>query len=428
LSDKLKDYNAFVKEAMENYQKLPQETSEIYKRYFINIPFDVIPDKNATVNLNIEKELQKFQIKFDVIVLSDGSAIVNQKEFVKLINNEKLDTEKSMHKSSEDKYVAFINAYSKESILIDIPDNQKTGINVLVFGSDKSLNERIFIKLGKSSKLEVFEYYASDATKPSTIGIIHEAHLEEHAELELNCLHNENKNTLSLSFFKNTSKSESNLILNSVYIGSIHTRVRNIVEANEKNSKAEVNEVIFGASSQKFDIGTYVVNGGSHTNVSLESKAALMDNSFCIMKGFAKIKKGASKSKSYVHERGILLSKDAKVYGLPDMSVDENDVRATHSSATSPVDEESVFYLMSKGIDEVGVRKLLITGFFANSIAKIKNSLMKEFSMSLINSKLEDKSYGVVPNMNARNVWVASTDAKDSDIFKGHYKYRGTDQ
>ena len=184
---------------------------------------------------------------------------------------------------------------------------------------------------------------------------------------------------------------------------------------------------MFGAESQKFDIGTQVVNSGIDTSVSLESKAALMDSSFCIMKGFAKVRKGAAQSKSYVHERGILLSSEARVYGLPDMSVDESDVKATHSSATSPVDEEAVFYLMSKGIDEVGVRKLLVTGFFAISISKIKNNLMKEFSMSLINSKLENKSYGEVPDMNARNVWIAPSDSAESDPFRGHYKYRGTD-
>ena len=171
-------------------------------------------------------------------------------------------------------------------------------------------------------------------------------------------------------------------------------------------------------------MGTYIVNRGAHTSASLESKAALMDRSFCIMKGFAKIEKGATKAKSYVHERGILLDKGAKVDGLPDMSVDENDVKATHSSATAPVDPESVFYLMSKGIDEVGVRKLLVSGFFSNSMAKVQSSIMRELSMSVINSKLETKTYGAMPKIDARNLWVTA-ETGESDMFKGHYKYRG---
>lgn len=180
-----------------------------------------------------------------------------------------------------------------------------------------------------------------------------------------------------------------------------------------------------GSGSQKFDISTRIINAAPHTNASLESKAALMDNSFCILKGFAKINKGAGKAKSYVHERGILLNKDARIEGLPDMSVDENDVKATHSSATAPIDPDSVFYLMSKGIEENGVKKLIVTGFFANSLARIQNNIMKELSMSLINGKLENRIYGSIPKMDARNIWVGASDTSETDMFKGHYKYRG---
>jgi hypothetical protein len=44
--------------------------------------------------------------------------------------------------------------------------------------------------------------------------------------------------------------------------------------------------------------------------------------------------------------------------------------------------------------------------------------------MSVINSKLETKSYGAMPKIDARNLWITA-DAGESDMFKGHYKYRG---
>ncbi len=48
---------------------------------------------------------------------------------------------------------------------------------------------------------------------------------------------------------------------------------------------------------------------------------------------------------------------------------------------------------------------------------------MRELSMSLINSKLETKSYGAMPKIDTRNMWITS-DANEKDMFKGHYKYR----
>jgi Fe-S cluster assembly scaffold protein SufB len=430
----LQSYEEFVKESEVHYQQLPQEGSELYKRYYINIPFD-LTNSLANADPYSEEMLKnvigdwssKLGVKFDFILGSTSSFMTNPSEFIKIENAQSDGSANSvMHSSSEDKYVAFINAYSQRRVIIDIPEGKTANINMLLFNSNKPLNVRVFLKLGKDAKLNLFEYYGSFADKPTSLGTIHEADLKDGAALELNALHNENQSTIILSYCKNTMGENSHLRFNSLYNGGTHTRVRNVIEADKKESKVEVSEIVFGSADQKFDINTYIVNAASHTHASLESKAALMDTSFCILKGFAKIRKGATKARSYVHERGILLDKGAKVNGLPDMSVDENDVKATHSSATSPVDQESVFYLMSKGIDETGVRKLLVKGFFAESLSKIHNTLMKELSMSLINSKLENKAYGATPSRDIKDMWVGGA-ATETDMFKGHYKYRGTE-
>ncbi len=427
----MQSYKEFTREAIEYYEKLPQETGELYKRYYINIPFDIKNFENnqdasneQALSATLDEWNSKFGIKFDVVLGSTDSLANNA--FVKIEKIEKLGSmhDELMHKSDEDKYVAYVNARSDRIVTVDVPDDKSANINVLVINSNKPLSAKVMVKLGRNSKLNMFEYYGSIAEKQTSVGIIHELNLGEDSELELNNIHNENSNTLSLVFCKNRIGSRSHMKFNTVYNGAAHTRVRNVIEAAGKESKVEVNEIIFGSFAQKFDIGTYIVNAAPHTNASLESKAALMDDSFCILKGFAKIKKGATKAKSYVHERGILLDKGARINGLPDMSVDENDVKATHSAATSPVDPESVFYLMSKGIDEIGVRKLLVTGFFANNLTRIQNTIMRELSMSLINSKLENKEYGKVPKLDTRNIWVGSSDSTETDMFKGHYKYR----
>jgi Fe-S cluster assembly protein SufD len=427
----LTEHDDFVRDAIENYDKLPQETSELYKRYFINIPFDIKTWKGTDSGegkqqiLALQSELSRFNIKFDLVLGGNEIILGNESKFIKV--EDAKNTNNAMHKSAEDKYVAYINSVAKNYVLIDIPKGVTANLNILMLNSDMPLNTKVIVNAGDDSKLNIFEYYGSSATNFSTLGVIHEVNIGKNSEMEINAVHNENSNTLSLVFCKNIIGTDSHLILNSVYNGAAHTRVRNVIDATEKKSKVDVNEVIFGSKTQKFDVSTFVINSGAETHASLESKAALMDTSFCIMKGYAKIKKGATKAKSYVHERGILLDKGARVNGLPDMSVDESDVKATHSSATSPVDPESVFYLMSKGIDDIGVKKLLVNGFFTTSIAKIHNTLMKELSMSLINNKLENRTYGIIPKIDARNIWVTASDVKETDMFKGHYKYRGAE-
>jgi Fe-S cluster assembly scaffold protein SufB len=430
ISDELKNSSEILKDSIATYEKLPQETSELYKRYFINIPMDLSKTESKGSPADEQKLIgsimdgfSQFNLKFDAVF---GNSVTADSEYVKIKKFEDLSPvfDNFMHKNDEDKYVSYIFSEAKECIMIDVPDNKSVKINLLFANSGRQLNTMVLVKIGNGAKVDIFEYYGSTASSISSIGVIHEIIVGDNSEVEVNALHNENSNTVNLGFAKNQMGADSRLKMNSVYSGGIHTRVRNTIRATSKNSRVDVNEMVFGASEQKFDISTYVVNRGEHSIADLESKAALMDNSFCIMKGFAKIEKGATKARSYVHERGILLDSGAKVYGLPDMSVDENDVKATHSSATSPVDPESVFYLMSKGIDMIGVRKLLVAGFFSNSISKFQNNMMKVLSMSLINSKLETKEYGEMPKVDTRNMWAVS-DANDEDMFKGHYKYRG---
>ena len=420
----------FIKDAIENYDKLPQETGELYKRHFINIPFDI---KNFRQNKDSPKPIKsvseelasKIGVKFNVSLGSSDYFVSEDSGIAKV--EDSVGQDNDLYKSSEDKYIAFINANSDRSVVINVPEGKSANMNMLLVNSNAPLNARIIINVGNNSKLNFFEYYGSSQELNTSLGTIHEVHIGDNSTLELNSLHNESSGTLALSFCKNRMGKSSHFRYNSFYNGAAHTRVRNRVEAGGIESKVDINEVILGSKTQKFDINTYIVNAAPHTHAELESKAALMGESFCILKGYAKIQKGATKAKSYVHERGILLDKGARVYGLPDMSVDENDVRATHSSATSPVDPEAVFYMMTKGIGEQGVRKLLVTGFFAESILRIENTVMKELSMSLINGKLEDGSYGYMPKMDARNIWVGSSDAVSKDMFKGHYKYRGAE-
>lgn len=419
-------YEQFVKNALEQYDKLPQETSELYKRYFVSVPFGLKNylgnkgDNDSKIDEIVSNAL-KGSIKFDVVTTS--SSANSTSEFAKIESYERHYSD-GMHSSEEDKYVAFIHAHAKNVIEIKVPKNATAKLNMLLSNSDETLNTKIVINVEEGAALSLFEYYASTATSTSSTGSIHEIKMGANANAEINCLHNENDKTVVLAFCKNMIDRSATLKFNSLYNGGSHTRVRNYIDANSDMSNVDVTEIVFGSGTQKFDIATKILNAGRESNASLETKAALMDTSFCIMKGYAKIAKGASNSRSYVHERGILLDKGAKVDGLPDMSVDENNVKATHSSATAPVDIDTVFYLMSKGINETGVKKLIVNGFFSSELAKISNMAMKELSMAVIKRKLETKSFGDTPEASTRDIWVVASDINKDGIFKGHYKYR----
>ena len=149
-----------------------------------------------------------------------------------------------------------------------------------------------------------------------------------------------------------------------------------------------------------------------------------MDKAVCILTGFANVGENASGSRSFVNERGILLDKRAYMSSIPGMSINNSNVKATHSSATAPVDEDLLFYLMSRGANETVAKKLVISGFFSNSIAKISSPIVKEAVASLMHEKINNKVFGTIPKMDISSIWFDPKAAQAQGMFEGHYKYR----
>ena len=164
-----------------------------------------------------------------------------------------------------------------------------------------------------------------------------------------------------------------------------------------------------GASDQKFDINTFMTNAKPNTYAKLESGAVLDGSSMCMLKGYAKVEKLAKGAISRVEEHGILLSEAAHIDALPDMAIDYGDgVSATHSAATAPIDKDALFYIMSRGIDNVESRRLFVGAFMSKYLAGITNPLARELATSLLLEKAESGSFGKIPGISMKNVWNAN--------------------
>jgi len=408
----------FIERATALYGKLPQERSEIYKGYFVNIPFELKDYVATVIDADAEKrelegllirEFGGLNVKFDLAIgssthISTNSAYVKVKKSKELTGKEATTC---MHNSGEDKYTAFIDAYTEGYVFVEVPDGKEVKLSILFSNGNRALNTLVYISAGKGSKLSLSEMYTSRASVASSLGVIHEVRAEKSSFVEINSVHNENANTVVLGVCEGRVEGNGALVFNSLYSGGSHTRVRNSVEASGIGSRVEVNEVVVGSAEQKFDVNTAITNAGKKTGAKLSSKAALMDASLCMLKGFAKVKKGAAGAESDVHQRGIMLDKGTRMYALPDMSVDEQDVKATHSSATAPVDEESVFYMASRGVDGQDVRKLIVTGFFSNEMSRMSDYAMREICVSLIREKLKNKTFGQNTKIGTADMWAA---------------------
>ncbi|EQD52240.1 FeS assembly protein SufB, partial [mine drainage metagenome] len=204
--------------------------------------------------------------------------------------------------------------------------------------------------------------------------------------------------------------------------GSV-TKAKGTIEALGYASTVNVNEFIFASAEQKMDVNTNIINSSNNTTAKLATRAAAMGNSVCYLKGFSKIISGSKDSRSFVEEAGMLMDKSARIDSIPAMSIDENRVKATHSSAIGPIDEESIFYLNTNGIDSTKSRELFVNGFFASQLGNVSNTQAKEAFAAIIKAKIHNSlEIGKTPKLDSSGMWFVET---TDTMLERHHKYIG---
>ncbi len=405
-------YKQFVEEAISRYRSLPAETNDLYKKYFIDMPLDPASSsaaQGADCESTAREIEEKTRVKFDAVI-SDATA-VSRNPAVKILSPADLDESVisgKLFSSGDDKMAAYSNAYSRHFILIDVKDGSSANVNLLFIGCG-NLPSQVLIKAGRNSRVGVSEVYVTSKGSTGTVVALNEVSAGSGAEVELNVLHNEASGTNVVSLYKGDASDGSVLRSNFVFNGGSLTRSRNVIDSVGSDSQVLVSEIAFGTGEQRFDLGSYMANTTPRSTAKLESGTVLDGRSQCMLKGYAKVAKGARGCLSRITERGILLSADAHVDALPDMSIDySNEVKATHSAATAPLDREAMFYMMSRGLEEEKARKIFITAFMAKYLSNMKDGPASEIAMSVMLEKLERGTFGVMPEITARGVWMAS--------------------
>jgi Fe-S cluster assembly protein SufD len=104
-------------------------------------------------------------------------------------------------------------------------------------------------------------------------------------------------------------------------------------------------------------------------------QGALLGRSRAVYEGTIRAWPGAQKTNAYQNNRNLVLSPNARADSLPKLEIEANDLRCTHGATVSQVDEDLIFYLMSRGIPRVQAVRLIVEGFFQPVLDRLPESL-----------------------------------------------------
>jgi Fe-S cluster assembly protein SufD len=165
------------------------------------------------------------------------------------------------------------------------------------------------------------------------------------------------------------------------------TQVESVLQG--EGSFSEMLGLYFADSDQHFAQRTLQSHNAPHAVSDLLYKGALKERSKSEYSGLIKVLKGAQGTDAYQANRNLLLSEEALARSIPQLEIEANEVRCTHGATVSPVEEEHLFYLMSRGIDRVTAQKLVVFGFFGEVLDRIRVPAVREELSAAISQKVE---------------------------------------
>jgi len=148
------------------------------------------------------------------------------------------------------------------------------------------------------------------------------------------------------------------------------SRIENLLEGRGATVKQV--EIGFGDGRQLFDLTSYTRHRGEDTTSDLLNKGVYTGKSRGYIKGLIDIPHSGRGTDSFLGEFSMLLERTARSVTIPSLEIDQPDCRrAMHSSSVGPIDENQVFYLMSRGLSREAARKAIVMGFLEPVVARI---------------------------------------------------------
>jgi Fe-S cluster assembly protein SufD len=160
------------------------------------------------------------------------------------------------------------------------------------------------------------------------------------------------------------------------------------VNLGARVSRSSQHSILREQGAEAFVTGLYLPDGRQHITFNtlqdhvaancmsdLLYQGALLGRSRAVYEGTIRAWPGAQKTNAYQSNRNLLLSRKARADSLPQLEIEANDLRCTHGATVSQVDEEQVFYLMSRGIPRDEAVRLIVEGFFQPSLDRLPDNL-----------------------------------------------------
>lgn len=293
-------------------------------------------------------------------------------------------------KPEEGKFSALVSAFAQNGVFLYIPKNVSVNepLHSLIWGAIPGYAQisHVIVYLEEGASATFVLELASDTMNDSQTVVAYniEVTVGEGADLRFVELQSLGRHVWNFSHERVSVDREGKLDWIFGAIGGHLSKNFAEMDLNAPKAVGKMSGFYFTDQEQHLDYDSQQNHLAPNTTSDLLFKGALVDQSRSVWQGLIYVAPGADKTDGYQANRNLLLSKKARADSIPGLEILANDVRCTHGATVGNIDQDQVFYLMSRGLGRQDAEKIIVEGFFDPIMQRIPfEGVKSRFQLSI---------------------------------------------
>lgn len=261
-------------------------------------------------------------------------------------------------------------------------------IRIIYNFDDDNINLINNIVVNATKKCKLYIVYKSNTNKECFHNGVIKINALENSKIDVIVVNTMNKNSNNFEAYENIIESNASVNYTIIDIGgksSITNYYSNILGEKAKN---DLKTIYLGAENNIKDLNYIAELRGKQSFIDIDVQGALSGNAKKNFKGTIDFKKGCKKAKGNENEFCMLLSEKARSIALPMLLCTEYDVEGNHSTASGKVDNQELFYIMSRGLSYNEAVKLIVKARFNKILSRIEDEDLRNEIIEKIEEQL----------------------------------------
>lgn len=295
-------------------------------------------------------------------------------------------------KATDGKFAALHAALWDYGVFVYVPRNTVAELPLHVvcynMSAGAALGHVLVVVEDNAQATMQVEYASAETSGQSTYIGATELIVGDAGNLRYVSLQDWNRETFEFSHQRGVVGRDAQLDWVNGVMGSRLTKAFIEVDAVGAGANARVSGFFFADRDQFFDLDTQQNHNAPLTNTDLLFKGAARDSARTLWQGMIKSLPQMQRIDGYQVCRNLLLSNDARMDGIPGLEIEADDVACSHAATFGTLEEEPIYYLMSRGITRPQAQLMIIEGFFDELLQRIPFERVRQRLMDEIEAKI----------------------------------------